>query len=55
MTDSMILLVGIFAFVMAVTGVAFTVIEFKRNILPTAKPGRRPPQSSNSSPEHAHP
>lgn len=32
MSDSMILAVGVFAFVMTLAGVAFTVIEFRRTV-----------------------
>lgn len=38
MTDSVILAVGIFAFVMALTGVVLTVVEFRRTVLPEAEP-----------------
>ena len=34
MSDSVILAVGVFAFVMALTGVLLTVIEFRRTVHP---------------------
>ncbi len=41
MIDSIILGVGIFAFLMALVGVLLTVVEFKRTVLPKPEPKHR--------------
>ena len=52
MNDSMILAVGIFAFVMALIGVAFTVYEFRTTMFP--KPERETLTKTERRPGHAH-
>ena len=55
MTDLTILLVGLFAFVMAIVGVVLTVLEFKRNVfaMRTRVVRDRNVRTTDSAREHA--
>lgn len=52
MSDSMILGVGVFAFVMALIGVGLTVYEFRTTMFP--KPQREKLTKTDRRPGHAH-